>query len=286
MRIPLCLAAIGFVFGLACPVFAQESTADAATLELLTKMEKNSWEASLRGDKEFFRNYLVPEAKWFLADGSVIGREEVLRNFDDFQLKKYSMGKVTMLKVNEDAIMIMYSVSYEGVHKKQKETFADIESSSLYVRRDGTWREIFYQETPREGASHGTAAEAKQLVAKAIDLVAKKGTSAFEVISNGSEGFRDRDLYVVVSEVGNDGKVVAHGGAQLGKELVGQLIRNIKSPDGDPIGKWIQEKATEEGTWIDYSFLDPATNQVEHKFLWIVRSGKFIFGCGIYTPTK
>jgi hypothetical protein len=128
-------------------VRAEESASDAALLKELTAQEKQSWEACMKDDKQFFLTYLAPEAKWFLADGSVVGREQVLKNLDDFHLTKYSMGPTSLLRVNEDAAMISYASSYEGTHKGKAEKYPEVESSSLYVRRGGKWVEIFYQET-------------------------------------------------------------------------------------------------------------------------------------------
>ena len=43
--------------------------------------------------------------------------------------------------------MVLYRASFEGVHKGKTLSTSGVESSSLYVRRDGKWLEIFYQET-------------------------------------------------------------------------------------------------------------------------------------------
>jgi hypothetical protein len=48
--------------------------------------------ASVRDDKELFLGFMAPEFQGFFADGTVAGREEFLRNLDDFHLAKYSMG--------------------------------------------------------------------------------------------------------------------------------------------------------------------------------------------------
>ena len=120
---------------------------DARLLGELTALERASWEAAVHDDKEFFRSYMAPEFKGFFADGTVANREDFLRNMDDFHLVKYTMGEVTMMRINEDAVMILYRAGFEGVHKGKTITQAGVESSSLYVRRDGKWLEIFYQET-------------------------------------------------------------------------------------------------------------------------------------------
>ena len=90
---------------------------------------------------------MAPEFIGFFADGTSANRAAFISNLDDFQLSSYTMGKVSLLRINDDAVMILYRLGYEGMHKGKKLKLSGIESSSLYTRRDGKWLEIFYQET-------------------------------------------------------------------------------------------------------------------------------------------
>lgn len=282
MRSVMLLPCLLLVTVLQLSVAAQNSANDAKLLTELTKLERDSWEATMKDDKEFFRTYCAPEAKFFFADGSAASRDDLLRNLDDFHLTKYSMSEVSMLRVNEDSAMIIYRVSYEGVHKTKKEQFTDVESSSLYVRRDGKWLEIFYQETAKPRPDHGTAEEAQTLVAKAIALINKEGAAAFPKINTGENGMKDRDLYLFVQNTGPQAKVVAYGGSKVKKDPIGMPAIEVVGFAGKPIGKLIQEQATEKGAWIDYLWPNPITGKPEQKFTWFVRSGDYIVGCGIY----
>jgi hypothetical protein len=142
------LLVCAFLMTAAAPGAARAQTAvDEALRAELTALERASWEATVRDDKEFFRGYMAAEFKGFFADGTVAGREEFLRNLDDFHLTGYSMGDVSMLRINENAVMVLYRASFAGIHKGKQLAQSDVESSSLYVRRDGKWLEIFYQET-------------------------------------------------------------------------------------------------------------------------------------------
>ena len=116
-------------------------------LAKLTKLEKDSWVATQKRDGEFFRTYMAPEFLGFFADGTSADRAAFIRNLDDFELTEFQMGKATMLQINSDAVMILYRLNYQGKHKGKVIKMENIESSSLYTRRDGKWLEIFYQET-------------------------------------------------------------------------------------------------------------------------------------------
>ena len=129
-------------------------------------------------------------------------------------------------------------------------------------------------------AERGTREEAQALVAKAVAAFNEKGPAVFDEINAG--GFRDRDLYIFVDSTGPNGKVVAYGGAPVDPPLIGRPTADLKDAGGVPIGKMFQERATTEGTWVDYRWKDPATGETADKSSWVVRAGDYIFGCGVY----
>lgn len=129
-------------------------------------------------------------------------------------------------------------------------------------------------------ADRGTPEEAKALVATAIAAFKEKGPAVFDEINAG--GFRDRDLYVFVYATGDQGKVVAYGGPPVDPPSLGRPTDDIKDADGLPLGKMFEEKATPEGVWVDYRWKHPQTGEVADKSSWVVRSGDYIFGCGVY----
>jgi len=129
-------------------------------------------------------------------------------------------------------------------------------------------------------AERGTREEAQALVTKAVAAFNEKGPAVFDEINAG--GFRDRDLYIFVYGTGPDGKVVAYGGAPVDPPVLGRPIDDVKDADGLPLGTMFKERATAEGTWIDYRWKNPSTDESADKSSWIVLVGDYIFGCGIY----
>jgi cytochrome c len=127
-------------------------------------------------------------------------------------------------------------------------------------------------------AEHGTAEEAQDLVARAIDLAERLGTDVALAAFNARDPrFVDRDLYIFV--VGTDGIVAAQAADPT---RVGLDARQLVDAAGNPFGAWIVERATPEGVWIDYLRNDPLTGVDEPKLSWVVRHGDYIYGCGIY----
>lgn len=128
-------------------LFSQQVDSEKELLSLLTKMEKDSWVAMKDKNQEFFKTYMADDARCFMADGSEVLKVDFIKNLKDWDLESYSMGQTSLLQIQPGVCFIFYKLDYSGNHKGKKIKFNDLQSSSLYVLRDGKWLEIFYQET-------------------------------------------------------------------------------------------------------------------------------------------
>lgn len=133
------------------------------------------------------------------------------------------------------------------------------------------------------GASHaaeqGTAAEAEAMVKKAVAYVkANSADKGAEEFTNG-KAFKDRDLYVVYTTF--DGKVLAHGG---NPKLVGKNLTGMKDSDGKPFFQMLVDLAKTKGHgWSDsYRFLNPTTQKIEKKVMYVESIGETYLGVGVY----
>jgi signal transduction histidine kinase len=132
-----------------------------------------------------------------------------------------------------------------------------------------------------DDAARGTAAEAQAMVADAIAYYDQVGADqAFKTFNTSPKPrFYDGDLYIFV--ISRAGKVIAQA-ADPGR--VG-LDANVQlDAAGNPYGRWLVEKPTPEGVWIDYVRTNPSTGKVEAKSSWVVAHDGYNFGCGIYRP--
>ena len=62
----------------------------------------------------------------------------------------------------------------------------------------------------------------------------------------------------------------------------GQRFQDLLGPDGYPAGALIAGAATEEGAWVDYTYLNPAAESIQWKHTWAVRRDGLLFGSGWY----
>jgi hypothetical protein len=132
---------------------------------------------------------------------------------------------------------------------------------------------------PALASDQGTASEAEAMVKKAIAFLKANGPEkSYEEFTNG-KSFKDRDLYIIVYDL--NGKNLAQG---ANPKLVGKDLIGLKDPDGKPLIKMFVDLAKEKGKgWVEgYKFLNPVTQKLEGKAMYLERVGDTLVGCGIY----
>lgn len=123
---------------------------------------------------------------------------------------------------------------------------------------------------------YGSRDEAKAMAEKAALFFKANGKDkAFAAITEGSDGFKDRDLYVFAYD--DAGQCVAHG---ANKALVGRVLLELKDMDGKMLIREIV--AVKTAGWVDFKWQNPQTKAIEQKHAYVVRSGDYVFGVGAY----
>ena len=117
----------------------------------------------------------------------------------------------------------------------------------------------------------------KALVQQALDRFEADGLQATLDYYNSPESV-DGEWYVFVGEEREDGLyTIAHA---TRPELVGTTRERIDRRGFDYGAAFAA--TTEEGQWVDYTYLNTVTGQEEQKHTWIVRRGDLLFGSGWY----
>ena len=128
-------------------------------------------------------------------------------------------------------------------------------------------------------AEKGTAKEAQDLVAKAIDYYKANGKDkAFAAINDPKGQFVKNDLYIFVIDFNS--VMLAHG---ANKALIGKNLKELKDSHGKAFINEMTEAAKSKGKgWTDYSWTNPVSKKIEAKSSYYVKEGNMYFGCGIY----
>jgi cytochrome c len=127
-----------------------------------------------------------------------------------------------------------------------------------------------------QAQEYGTKEEAKAMAEKAAQFFTANGKDkAFAAINDGTDGLKDRDLYVFVYD--DNGICVAHG---ANKALIGKNLLDFKDVDGKALIREIV--AVKTTAWVDFKWQNPQTKAIEQKHAYVVRAGAYTFGVGAY----
>lgn len=122
----------------------------------------------------------------------------------------------------------------------------------------------------------GTPEEAKAMLARAVAFAKEKGKeAAAKAFNEGTDGFKDRDLYVVI--INDSGVFEAHGDV---KALVGRNMIDLRDPDGTPIVRSVLS-VKDTGT-VEFKWKNPLTNAVAPKQMFCNRMGDVVLAVGAY----
>src|SRR5262249_2641005 len=122
--------------------------------------------------------------------------------------------------------------------------------------------------------AQGTAAEARAMLDKAVAAVKADKAKAIASFNNGTDGFKDRDLYPFCFNL-SDGITQPAPPSVRGKD-----VRTLKDAKGDPFGANIY-KAIEEGkvNEVSYMFPKPGATEPSPKVSFVTKVGDL--GCGV-----
>ncbi len=132
------------------------------------------------------------------------------------------------------------------------------------------------------GAERGTPAEAQTMLRKAVAHYRAVGrTQALADFNKKVAPFGDRDLYVMC--LAADGTIVANGGFP---EYVGQSADQLRDADGKPLGKALWEAGTKGQGSVSYKWLNPITQNAEHKVSFVQKAGDDVCSVGAYAHMR
>ena len=121
--------------------------------------------------------------------------------------------------------------------------------------------------------------DAMELVSKAVALVKEVGKDkALAQFSNPKGPFVKGDLYIFAYTM--QGVIIAH---PMNAKLIGKDMLEVKDSNGKSFTKFFIATVTDAGQgWVDYSWPNPTTKQIESKSSYVAKAGDIFVGCGIY----
>jgi hypothetical protein len=134
--------------GLAVPALAQSP--DIAKLrDELMELEKGSWGYMRDKNYDGMKNFLADDGLLIFWDGTRFNKRQTLELMKDYKLDSLTIEPTYAVRmVSADVATLLYRITYTSSVKGGPTQTVMTLSSSLYVRRDGKWWSVLYQETP------------------------------------------------------------------------------------------------------------------------------------------
>jgi signal transduction histidine kinase len=125
----------------------------------------------------------------------------------------------------------------------------------------------------------GTAEEARAMLERAVAAVEADEAAALAAFTAGTDGFRDRALYVACSSAA-DGTVTAHG---ANSALLGQSIYDLTDAAGKKFGEEIHAVATDgEFNVVAYVWPRPGETEAVPKETYVTKVNDQVCVVGYY----
>lgn len=125
-------------------------------------------------------------------------------------------------------------------------------------------------------ADFGTAAEAKAMLEKAVTAVKADKAKALKSFNDGTDGFKDRDLYPFCANAA-DGIFTAH------PKLAGKSLKELKDKDGKALGEAVMSSAKEGAiAEVDYKWPRPGSEEAVAKVSYVTKVGDQVCAVGYY----
>ena len=143
------------VLALASPILVEtaaraQGQTDTATLrEELMALEQQSWDYMKERDRAALRRFLADDLLQIYADGSHYYKDDFLDYMVDYRLDSYDIEPGYEVHVIGPTVAILvYRVTFRGTPRFNLAKTDKVLATSTYVRRDGKWTGVLYQETP------------------------------------------------------------------------------------------------------------------------------------------
>ncbi len=159
MRISLTFVCLA---GLTLAAFAQEPapqpkpgeasqfgsvSSDAALHAMFEAKVRSEWEAIKNKDKKAYSELLADDYQGVEIDGR--GERNKIQSVNDLADQSpfnYTLERLKVMPLGADAAFVIYEVTMQYTPRAQLR-YSRVYISELWVKRDGQWKELHYQET-------------------------------------------------------------------------------------------------------------------------------------------
>lgn len=140
---PIRVCILSFVMSLS---FVMTAYGDSLEEELLSR-EREFITAIKQEDQAKMRGMLSDAACSVVPGRGRQTKEQILKRLADTGLESYKIDDVKAIQAGDDVGILSYKYSWTGSSGKEGEQIGAFYSTSTWIRSEGKWKVIFFQQT-------------------------------------------------------------------------------------------------------------------------------------------
>lgn len=122
---------------------------DQAAEKAIIDREISSWEFAKNKDFAKLKEIWGTDYTAFFGDHS-LNVEEAVNSFQGATIKSYRLYNIKVKPVADGSAIIYYNLQQDVVGQDGTKWIPQIAASSVYIKRDNVWKNVFYHETALE----------------------------------------------------------------------------------------------------------------------------------------
>lgn len=254
----------------------------------MTAKEKAVWDTLKKKDYDAFGNSLTSDYIE-VTDEGVLDKTTITADVKDFNVTDTTFSDWKMLPVNNDAVIITYTLSLKATYKSNDIPPGPYRAAAAWVNRDGKWLAFYYQQTlvKTEPPPPTPAASATKPEKAAATPAAKPAETGPDPIAN------EKIVWDLFRSKNADGFAALLDAAfvEIEANAVYDKAAATKSvADYDfskfELSEWKSAKLNNDAALVTYLIkpTDPKMDQERHTSIWANRNGKWVALLHMGTP--
>jgi hypothetical protein len=250
-------------------------TASVSQAEMEVR-EKATWEALEKKNYDAFADMLASDYLEVGEDG-VFDKTTLVKDVKDLNTSDATFSDWKMLSINKDAVILMYNVTIKGTFKGQEIPPGPYRASSAWVKRDGKWLAVYYQQTEVNTTPHPPPPGASQPAKAAASPAAKIAEAGPDPIANEKvvwDTFKNRNYDAFATFLAPDF-------VEVEPDAVYDKAGSVKGVSRFDFSKaelsdWKTVKLNTDASLDSYLVKLPGEPRQRHSTIWINRDGKWM----------
>lgn len=254
-----------------------KATAPPSESEIVA-IEKKGWDLIKAKDNDALGKMLADDFIE-IEDNGVYDKASSLNTLKDLEVSDVTFSNWKMLTIDKDAVILTYDVTPKGTSKGQPIPPGPYHAAAGYVRRDGKWLGISFQQTLAQKAPPPPPPPSSSPAKAAASPGAKAGETGSDPVANEKmvwDALKSRDYDAFAAFLAPESiEIESDGVHDKASSVKGVSMFDASQYE---LSDWKTVKFDNEASLVTYliSSNEPNPEQERHTTIWINRNGKWL----------